>query len=325
MKKGLLVLSLLISTSFVSYANSDNDYKCDKDNPKACFNFGTVRLLGMMGVKKDVHGAIDFFQQGCEFKGGDSCGMLGYIYQSGKGGIKKDEQKALSYYHQGCTLLDAQSCLNEGLLNIRNIKNDEDALLKAQKAFSSGCELKLAKACTQNGILSFENKNFEEANALFKKGCDLKDGLGCARYGDSFLKDQNTLEKALSFYKRSCDLNNAEGCRKASLYATGSLKLDYASRSCQGGDMEGCRLEGEALLALGNDDSIKQAVDLFKKSCGIHSKRACFDLAELYEKGIGVKPSLQDSLDNYMRGCVYGDKESCVKAQAISEQIENKK
>ncbi|MDQ9765806.1 hypothetical protein RFZ33_01755, partial [Acinetobacter baumannii] len=75
-------------------------------------------------------------QKGCEFKGGDSCGMLGYIYQSGKGGIKKDEQKALSYYHQGCTLLDAQSCLNEGLLNIRNIKNDEDALLKAQKAFS---------------------------------------------------------------------------------------------------------------------------------------------------------------------------------------------
>lgn len=312
------ILFLFISTYMLCNAAlataADPVEKCKAGDAKACYDLGFLRMTGFMGVKIDINNATEFFSLGCKYQGAKSCSALGHLYNSGKIG-KKDEKRAVDFYDKGCTFKDPLGCMGLGNIYLANSKKEASNLVLAQDAFKKACELKHGQGCTQLGLL-----DKEKSNELFKKACDLKDGQGCLLLGKT--QESSDKKAALELYNKSCELKYGEGCRYLALNLQGEKHDFYLNKACENSDLEACNLQGEALLGRGDKESLSKAQDLFKRACGIHSSKACVNLASMYKSGLGVKADDKLALENYMRGCVYGNKDSCTEAEKIASKLE---
>lgn len=303
---------MLFSSAFATTA--DPVEKCKLGDAKACYDLGFLRMTGFMGVKIDINSATEFFTLGCKAQGAKSCSALGHLYNSGKLG-KKDKKLALDFYDKGCNLKDPLGCMGLGSIYLNDSKNDSSTLMLAKDAFKKACSLKHGQGCTQLGLL-----DKEKSSELFKQACDFKDGQGCFLLGKTL--ERTDKKASIDLYKRSCDLKYGEGCRNLALNSQGKERDLYLNQACENSDLEACNLQGEELLKLGDEKSLGKAQDLFKKACGIHSSRACLNLANMYKSGRGVTVDYNLALDNYMRGCVYGNKDSCTEAEKMAAKIE---
>ena len=311
------ILVLLFSTCMLFHtalAASDPVEKCKSGDAQACYDLGFLRMTGFMGIKIDINNAAEFFSLGCKAQGAKSCSALGHLHNSGKLG-KKDEKSAIDFYDKGCNLKDPLGCMGLGSIYLANSKKDASNLVLAQEAFKKACALKHGQGCTQLGLLKQEN-----SDELFRQACELKDGQGCMLLGKS--QESTDKKAALEFYSKSCKLKYGEGCRNLALNLQGEERDRYLNKACENSDLEACNLQGEALLERSDKKSLSRAFDLFKKACGIHSSKACVNLAGMYESGLGVKADDKLALENYMRGCVYGNKDSCTEAEKIASKLE---
>ena len=312
------ILVLFFSTCMLFHtalaAAADPVEKCKSGDAQACYDLGFLRMTGFMGIKIDINNAAEFFSLGCKAHGAKSCSALGHLHNSGKLG-KKDEKSALEFYGKGCDLKDPLGCMGLGNIYLANLKKDASNLMLAQDAFKKACVLKYGQGCTQQGLLEKE-----KAEELFRQACDLKDGRGCLLLG----KAQESTDKkaALELYNKSCELRYGEGCRNLALNLQGAERETYLNKACENSDLEACNLQGEALLERSDEESLSKALGLFKKACGIHSSKACVNLASMYKSGLGVKADDKLALENYMRGCVYGSKDSCTEAEKIASKLE---
>lgn len=316
-KTALFISCVILALTSSVNAQEDPIEKCNLGHAKSCFDLGFLRMTGYMGVKVDMQSAEDFFIKGCKLKGAQSCSALGFIYQKGKNGTK-DDNKAREFYKQGCDLGDPQGCMALGRLYLENTKKDVSAKDLAFKAFNQACTLDYAPSCVEAALL-----NEDKALALYQKGCELKNGKACNLQGE--LLAQSDTAKALSLYQKSCDLKYGDGCRNLGLTKEGDEQMTLLKHACDLNDLVACNLQGEALLKNKDENSLTKARELFKKACGIHSAKACVNLATMYEQGIFISKNLEEALDNYMRGCVYGDKNGCKNAERLAPKVENLK
>ena len=123
--------------------------KADKNKAKefyekACFGedwLGCKNLAITYFKNQNFSKAAEIFAKGCELKDGFSCANLGYQYENGDG-VAKDELKAIEFYKKGCIYEDGFACLNFGVSEANRNNFNE-----AQKLFKKACELGNKNAC----------------------------------------------------------------------------------------------------------------------------------------------------------------------------------
>ncbi len=124
---------------------------------------------------------------------------------------------------------------------------------------------------------------------------------------------------AYHLHVRACDGRHLDSCVElGAMYATPmpgvpvTKDLDqsraFYGKACKGGFSKGCLGWGEVLLE-GPDASAKKASKAWRRLCdkgdpqNYYTLRGCFRLAELTERGEGVKADPAAAADLYRRGC----------------------
>ena len=158
----------------------------------------------------------------------------------------------LQLYTHGCELKDADACYGLGLLHEEGGILDKN-ILRAKFYFKIACDSKSGSACSELGTLIHDP-------SLLHKGCVLRDGAGCRRYGSSLkLTDPKLATKNLS---AACDYGDPFGCLElASFYGTAltpSKAHELYSRACWWGAEDGCKnLDPQTYERVKSDNVLK--------------------------------------------------------------------
>lgn len=152
---------------------------CDAKHGASCVNLGFLYDNGL-GIKTDKEKALKYYEQGCDLNVSLGCKNLGLAYFKGDGVIEHDFKKASIWFERGCGLMDGFCCANLGY-QYENGDGLEKNLELAKKFYTLGCKFFDAQACTNLGVLATNEEipDITTARAMFKKGCDMGDELGC--------------------------------------------------------------------------------------------------------------------------------------------------
>jgi TPR repeat protein len=184
--KTITLLMLLIFSSSADDAQLFRD-QCTKGYAKAC------TLLGYMIKTKEINGTaeemVDALDKGCKLRNAPACSMLGEIKIDGTNGVERDTFAGFSLIERAYTILKEDPEQNNG------------SMLSSTRA-------KLA-SLYEDGV--GVRQDDEKAIALYKIGCDKKDGLGCYGLGNFYAK-KNNQKKALEFYGKGCDYKDEGSC-----------------------------------------------------------------------------------------------------------------
>ena len=163
---------------------------------------------------------------------------------------------------------------------------------------------------------------------LFNKSCELKNYDGCSFVADYYDKGKEvdlSSDKALEIYENACDNKSFRACNILINKAPNEeMAFDIRKKACTLGDQKACNQLALAYIeGKGVKPDITKGIDILKKSCGIKNPLSCLNLGKIYEEGRYVKEDLTSSMENYMRGCIYGIKDSCGKAEIVGKKIES--
>jgi TPR repeat protein len=174
---------------------------------------------------------------------------------------------------------------------------------------------------------------FDQARAVFEAACDRGDASDSGCFGAGFMharKIPGGLARAVMFYERSCSGRYAAGCTQVGNAYTAGIDADVPwdiqralaayERACAAGDPAGCTivakvLEGapdlppDAVRRVPRD--LKRAASLYQKACDMGAMRDCLRLAEMYERGLGVRKDAARAGHLYARACEAGETAAC--------------
>ncbi len=273
-----------VSGGETANANNRRAYEiaCAANDAKGCERLAIVYAKGL-GVAKNMYKSFELYAKSCELGDGWSCGMAGDMLKSGEG-TAKNLALSTQYYKKGCSLNSGLSCndLGNSYLHGRGIIKDiNQALVEFKKAISLGND-----AYNNLGFAyeSLGDENRAESN--YKKGCDLKNKIGCYNLANLYDKNEN-FSFSYPYYVLACNYGEPDGCNDATMVIFNKKE--------------------------GVHESEKTMFALASRSCDLGDKTGCANLGYLYKNGMGVAQNMTQSSKYYQKACQLGDKESCGK------------
>lgn len=211
MKKIFIILAICVLKLCALTDNTSKnftDFLTQKDsythNDEKKYNDGFVKYS-----EKKYDEAVKIWGDLCDDKDMRSCVNIGFLYDNGLG-VKADKNKAKKFYEKACFGEDWLGCKN---LAITYFKNQNFS--KAAEIFAKGCELKDGFSCANLGY-QYENgdgvvKDELKAIEFYKKGCIYEDGFACLNLGVSEANGNN-FNEAQKLFKKACELGNKNAC-----------------------------------------------------------------------------------------------------------------
>lgn len=268
-----------------------------------------------------------------------ACLKAGKIYRFGKFlgyDTPKNIELATQYYAKGCANQSKEACkdlytMYWDLYQRNEYARSDPALLKV---FETSCNGGYGPACSSlaynyqkgKGV----GKNPMKALALYEKGCQNGSPSGCHYAGDIYEEGKSVSRnpnKAKTFYEKGCNWENAGACTGLGLmYLKGddvtqdiSNAYAYFLRSCSSNpddnDTEGCfNLAKLYEGGLGCEQDLAKAVALYGQACKFQPKiaEACLKLAQANQTGKGVKTDDNAAWNYFRDACNLGSHEGCV-------------
>ena len=240
-------------------------------------------------------------------------------------GIPYQEEQVRSRYKLACDLKYYDVCKPEKWMGKQGGEGE-----KALNVFEGKCsKSKSPLACVVTGFgygmvdeqVSSQAKNPKKAFQAFSTACEEKAyGPGCAYLGDMYAKgvgvDQD-YGKAEKYYKEACKAKDIWGChRLADLYREQGQKeaeqLKYYEKSCGQGYALGCISKAVVMMPKARREADWQFIaGQFEVACRYGQLERCADLANLYQKGKGVRRSLETAKALYQSTCAAKIPSSC--------------
>jgi hypothetical protein len=138
-------------------------------------------------------------------------------------------------------------------------------------------------------------------------------------------------DNALQYLKKACELNNAKGCYELGLLSRGGMQGSFVNdqeqalnsflKACDLDFSGGCNQMGWLYQRGGyppGSDKVaaNKAFLYFGKACSMNNGGACWNVANIYAKGLGegsdrIDPDPAKALDYYKEGCNKGFAHAC--------------
>lgn len=157
-----------------------------------------------------------------------------------------------------------------------SLLDEEKKDLNFEKSLTNKCALSDKEACFKLGHLYSLNKNkIKLSERLFRKSCDLGNGLGCVEIANSIIIYSPSGDKR-SVAEEGCAKGAATSCKIAYEEQLNrhekNLLNDLQLKACNMGDADAC-----FEIAIDHWDKDKNKTrDFFQKSCKLNSTEACF-------------------------------------------------
>jgi uncharacterized protein len=193
---------------------------------------------------------------GCETGWRDRAGA-GASFQRGMTEVTATQ---LAAWHDGCTAGDGRACVNLGLTKSYRRAHGSDR---------------------------------SEGEAALERGCELRNGIGCALLGHADANSDTPLkrERVAALLQQACDLEEPSGCLEL-----GRLYFD--------GEIVPLNKAGAARL--------------FERACAMKDAEGCGALAALYQLGDGVPREERKAIQLYEMACE-GGASGCENLQRMAE------
>jgi TPR repeat protein len=189
------IVSLLILLFSLVVAKDDGDayhLGCNTGDRNICFT------LGYKISTKEINGTVEemtgFLEKACKLNSGMACMFLGRMKSSGSNGVKRDPFAGFELTKKAFEIFSSDK-----KQDINNMSSHTRDMLASKYMSGSGVK-----------------QNTEQALALYKEGCDLKDKISCWRMG-VYYDEQKNQEKALEYYGKGCDYKHEGSCNLYSL------------------------------------------------------------------------------------------------------------
>ncbi|MFT3700541.1 MAG: hypothetical protein QM831_45780 [Kofleriaceae bacterium] len=299
---------------------------CNGNDAFGCEQLAYANLRGH-GVPQDEGRALKLFETACD-RQNKTCTGLGDLYAQGRA-TAKNEKKAFELYDRACRANDPIGCDRQSQFYIdgRGVTKD---LARGEVLARLACNGAIATSCTRLGTLT-ETNDPATARQSYEKGCDGKDGAGCAGIGVMLAAGTSRDEhkKAADFFKRGCDLGHAGSCNDLGVsYDDGSgVPLDPTKAAqlfdgaCKSSNnVAACANLGFAYVqGRGVKADPATAMPLLDRACTGKIGAACTTIGFLSEAGIGTTKDATKANASYAKGCQYGDARACT-YQGLLEQ-----
>jgi TPR repeat protein len=118
---------------------------CAQNNPQSCYLLGNM-YVGGYGVATDAKAGAELIQKACQAEVQGACGTLGVLYASGNG-VPQDHPKALSLLNNSCDKGYAADCFTLGKIFGEPLYGYNRQFQRAQAYFRKACDDKLEQAC----------------------------------------------------------------------------------------------------------------------------------------------------------------------------------
>ncbi|PIE58512.1 MAG: hypothetical protein CSA33_02285 [Desulfobulbus propionicus] len=263
----------------------------------------------------------------------DACFRAGHTYRYS---APIDLDLATKYYISGCDGKNQKACkelyeMYKELLRKKEFARGHPTILDI---YGRSCTGGYGPACSSVAY-NYENgkgvdKNQIKALALYEKGCNSGSRVGCDHAGDIYMKGKHVTRnpiKAKHFYEKACGWGYVNSCAELGLmYLKGdTVKKDikkaytYFVSSCSGSivdnDTTGCyNLAKMYEKGIGCEKNEAQATKLYSQACRRKPRigDACVKLARAYQTGKGVQLDDNAAREYFRYACDLGNFEGCV-------------
>ncbi len=196
---------------------------CDLNNGRGCSELGML-YWSEKGVKRDKDNykggkknknnyikAFQFFSKACDLQYAEGCTRLGISYYNGEG-VEWDLIKAIQYYKKACDLNNGWGCgaLGEAYERYMGSWNENNL---GRYEFSPRLFVSIPGQVRVDSLVK-PSELQQQIFQLYKKACDLNNGLGCRSLSFLYKKGygvEENQEKASQYHKKACDLNSYVG------------------------------------------------------------------------------------------------------------------
>ncbi|TPX67337.1 hypothetical protein SpCBS45565_g03874 [Spizellomyces sp. 'palustris'] len=276
----------------------------EQDCPRAQNALGSAYYRGI-GVAKDYGEAVVWYRRAAECGDPNAHNNLGICYEEGLG-VAKDVVMAKTLYK-----LAAEARHSSGVNNLGYLCMTENNFMEAIRLFHLALSLGSIDAAYNLGI-------------LYETGC--RDGEGAILNPD--------WEMASRYYKEAADKNSIKAqLRLANLLTTAPPPLQsyskavhyltIAATSTQEGNPEAQNMLGEMVeLGLGTAESGPDhatAAKWYRRAMRQGHARATFNLAALFEAGVGVGRDVEKALRLYEEAELRGSPHARERIQALKD------
>jgi TPR repeat protein len=204
----------------------------------------------------------------------------------------------------------------------------------AARLYGTACDLGEPRACISLGFLYEVGrgvpKSAERARVFHKKACDSGDQQGCFRLAAAYAElgpaSNEDLRAAARINKQCCERGHGGCCFAAALSSRLGrgvpVNVDESrklfERACACADAGGCIEAASMYEQLGGEVSQTRAHDLYRRAlssaehgCVENDGAACWHLAEILRRGLGLQPDLARATAAAEKACKLGVMMSC--------------
>ena len=131
---------------------------------------------------------------------------------------------------------------------------------------------------TSEGQTAYDSGDEQRAAKIWQKACELGEVRGCARLGFLYKNGKGVEqddEKAGKFYQKACDAGELSGCDSLA-----SLRQNSGEHA--------------------------KAAAIFEQACEKGFGLSCYNLAQIYEAGVGATADESKALELYVKACERG-------------------
>lgn len=218
--------------------------------------------------------------------------------------------------------------------------------IKAEKFYDNLCKKDDLDACYRLVIVkeyldtskSFEERTNEKAiKEILTKTCEKNHAPSCRKLAwvmDADFDNEDRFSNVEYFLNKSCNLGDMRACRslidgsnaryefKVSL--SNDLRKEMMKKTCEAGILESCN---DLKMKNISNAIYEKAREHYKQVCDENNVYyGCFNLAKLYEDGLGGKEDLEEAFRLYSDACESNVEFACYKVGQLYEKgIDGKK
>ena len=285
--------------------------------------------LAMPGIPYQKEQVLSRYKLACDLKYYDVCNPEDWMGDEGG-----DAGIALKKFENKCTKSKSPlACVVTGFgYGMVGEKVSSDAMnpQKALQAFRSACKEKAyAPGCTYLGDMYAKGvgvaQSYEMAEKLYKEACKAKDIWGCHRLADLYQEKGVQEAKQLKYYEQSCEEGYTLGCISKAVVMKPNAKRESEWRfiatqfeiACRYGQMSRCADLAELYQkGKGVRRSLETAKALFQSTCSSGLSSSCHSIGQLYLEM--TPPEFKNAADTFFDACKGGYSESCTRYGALA-------
>jgi len=264
--------------------------QCDKGNPQSCAILGHMFEKGE-GTKADMRAAEAAYKAACAKKDANGCTGLGYVYS--KSDDPKLKEESTKIFTEACNEGNGRAC--SGLGHQALVRRDLDGALRQ---FDRGCRLGYTRACFYAGRSLARSGRDDTAYINFRRACSGGDNRGCLAAGSYLIGGVGPIK------------NPEEG---AKLQERGLAAL---GTDCKKDVNDSCEVLGDFYAGRYGKGTPKGelAAEHYEKACGGGQGDACWDVALIYDTGLGgAKKDPAKATKYFGIACDKGNNNACAK------------